>query len=116
MTFIKGGALNRLGNYTQAIHFYDRALDFDPNEKHSLMGKGDALYRLGNNTKAIQYFDKALDIDPNYKDALSGKVDTLYSQGNYTCNLLLIMRTKNQTFVIAGLLGGSHKRTECTKG
>ena len=66
-----GSALDRLGNYTQAISYLDKALTLDPNDKFALEEKGVNLDNLGNYTQAISYLDKALTIDPNYKFALA---------------------------------------------
>ncbi|MBV9175421.1 MAG: tetratricopeptide repeat protein, partial [Nitrososphaeraceae archaeon] len=46
----KAAALNRLGNYTQAIQFYDKALAIDPNNEIALYGKGEALNGIRNYT------------------------------------------------------------------
>jgi tetratricopeptide (TPR) repeat protein len=81
-----------------AIQYYDKALDIDPNYKEALNGKGNALDGLGNYAQdiqyydkairyhdmAIQYYDKALSIDPNDKYALYGKGNALSSLGKYT--------------------------------
>ena len=80
----KGSALYSLGNYTQAIQYYDKALAVDPNNKRALNNKGSTLYSLGNYRQAIQSFDKALAIDPNYAAALTGKGAALDSLGNHT--------------------------------
>ena len=59
-----------LGNYTQAIQYYDKALAIDPKNVDALNYKGLALDSLGNYTGAIAYFDKVLAIDPKNVDAL----------------------------------------------
>ena len=41
--FDKGNALDNLGNHTQAIQYYDKALDIDPNNIDTLINKGVAL-------------------------------------------------------------------------
>ena len=52
-----------MGNHTQAIQYYDKALAIDPNYKYALNNEGNALNSLGNYTQVIKYFDKALAID-----------------------------------------------------
>ena len=86
----KATALSYQGNYTQAIQYYDKALDIDPHytnaiydkdtafnrtesDVSTLVDRANALYVQGNYTEAIPYFDKALEIDPNNKYALNGK-------------------------------------------
>jgi tetratricopeptide (TPR) repeat protein len=102
----KANALYYLGNYTEAIRYYDKALTLDPKDKVILRNKADALlnqarydntipgqtYKQGDvapavqnfdkATQAMQYYDKALAIDPNYKEALSGKGSALDGIGN----------------------------------
>ena len=43
----KGHALYNQGNYTQAIQYYDKALDIDADYEAALYGKGNALISLG---------------------------------------------------------------------
>jgi tetratricopeptide (TPR) repeat protein len=80
----KGDALNRMGNFSEAITAYDTALKIDPNYVNALDGKGWSLNELGNYTQAIVYLDKALKIDPSYKWSLSNIGWSLNGLGNYT--------------------------------
>jgi tetratricopeptide (TPR) repeat protein len=65
--------LNNLDQYQQAITYFDKALEINPNYAYALAHKGDALSNLDQYQQAITYFDKALTIDPNNDHALSGK-------------------------------------------
>src|SRR5690349_14674666 len=85
----KGIVFGKLGNYTRAIQYFDKALAIDPNDKVALAGKGLALDGMRNYTRAIQYFDKALSLDPNNKVVLAGKGIAFNSLGNYTQAILL---------------------------
>ena len=49
----KGDTLNTMGNYTQAIQYFDKALAIDPKFEDALYDKSDALNNLGNYTQAI---------------------------------------------------------------
>jgi len=80
----KGDALNRMGNFSQAITAYDTALKIDPKDKQAWVSKGDALNRMGNFSQAITAYDTALKIDPNYVNALDGKGWSLNELGKYT--------------------------------
>jgi tetratricopeptide (TPR) repeat protein len=42
----KGYALNNLGKYEEAIQYFDKALQIDPNDTDALRGKGYALDKL----------------------------------------------------------------------
>jgi tetratricopeptide (TPR) repeat protein len=53
------------GNYSQAIHYYDKALAIDPNLVLALTGKANVVFGLRNYTQAIPYLDKALAIGRN---------------------------------------------------
>jgi len=56
--------------YSEAINFYNYALNIDPNNKVALYKKGFALKRVGNFKEALTCADKAIDIDPEYGPAL----------------------------------------------
>ncbi|MGN6633819.1 MAG: hypothetical protein ACTHKP_16525 [Nitrososphaeraceae archaeon] len=44
----KGTAVNHLGDYADAIPYFDKALAIDPNFKAALQGKQNVLSRIGN--------------------------------------------------------------------
>jgi tetratricopeptide (TPR) repeat protein len=69
----KGAALNILGNYAQAVGYFDKALAINPNFTLALTNKGNSLDGLGRHKEAIALYDKALAINPNFQDALMGK-------------------------------------------
>ena len=80
----KGRALYNLGNYTQAIQSFNKALAIDPNYKEALSGKGNALdgigstfYNQGEYTQSIQYYNKALAINSTDSSALFGKQNAI---------------------------------------
>ena len=54
----KGDALTDLGNYEQAITYYDKALVIDPNNATFLDDKGYSLSKLGKYEEAITYYDR----------------------------------------------------------
>jgi tetratricopeptide (TPR) repeat protein len=72
-----------IGNYSQAITYYDKALAIDPKNVLAIIGKGYALDNIGNHTKAVMYYDKALAIDPRYIADLTHKGNFLIGIGNY---------------------------------
>lgn len=68
----------------QAIQYYDKALDIDPNYKEALSGKvstldgiGNAFYNQGKYTRSIQYYNKTLAINSTNSSALYGKQDAV---------------------------------------
>jgi Flp pilus assembly protein TadD len=60
--FIKGVSFMERGNSSEAINYFDKALELDPNNLKVLNGKGAALVELGNYTGAIHYYDKGLEL------------------------------------------------------
>jgi len=90
-------ALVRLGNYTGAIHYIDKALAIQPKDTYALIGKGTALGRLGNLTGAILYYNK----QPNDTYALDNKAAAIsYSYDNHTVPIEYIDKAlHNNTFL-----------------
>ena len=58
----KGYALDNLGNHTEAVVYYDKALVTDPRYIPDLTNKANFLDKIGNYNLAIIYYDKALAI------------------------------------------------------
>lgn len=73
----KGYALDKLGNHTQAVFYYDKAKATDPRCIPDLTNKANFLDKIGNYKLAIIYYDKALAIDVKNIDAIKGKQQTL---------------------------------------
>ena len=97
----KALALVRLGNYTGAIDYIDKALAIQPKDTYALIDKGTALGRLGNLTGAILYYNKALAIQPNDTYALDNKAAAIsYSYDNRTVPIEYIDKAlHNNTFL-----------------
>ena len=66
----KGISLDNLGKYNEAIEYYDKALEIDPENAEALNNKGVALDDLGKYNEAIEYYDKVLEIDPKHADSI----------------------------------------------
>ena len=60
----EGATLLALGRYEEAIVYFDKALEIDPNDTMALYNKGTALLALGRSEEAIVCFDKAIQINP----------------------------------------------------
>ncbi len=66
--------------YKEAITYFDKILESDPENVQALMNKGTTLGFLKKHSDAIYYFDKVLEIEPN-------KISALYSKGTALSNL-----------------------------
>ena len=71
--FKKGLEATFKHEYEEAIQYFDKVLEIDPNNVDALNNKAAALTKLAKYDEAIQYFDKVLEIDPNNAIALSNK-------------------------------------------
>jgi len=60
--------------YKEAITYFDKILESDPENVQALINKGTTLGFLKKHSDAIYYFDKVLEIEPN-------KISALYSKG-----------------------------------
>ena len=69
----QGKYLNNIGNYTEAIVYFDKVLAAEPNNTEALHGKGLTIDNFGNHTEAVDIYDEILGIDPNNMDALASK-------------------------------------------
>jgi len=61
---LKGQFLTTLGNYEEAISYFDQVLLQDPNNIQTLNLKGQLLANLEEFEEAISYFDRALLLEP----------------------------------------------------
>lgn len=83
----KANTLFDSGKYEEAIEYYDKIIEIEPNNADAEVNKGLALNELvnkgvylsyfGQPKEAITYYDKALAIDGNYTDALNNKAFAL---------------------------------------
>ena len=76
----RGRILANSAKYTEAIDYYNKALEIEVNHKEALNNKGIALANLANLTDDEEYFegakdcyDKAIHIDKHFVDAINNK-------------------------------------------
>jgi len=67
----------------EAIKYYDKALEIDPNHIQSLFGKGIILIFTDKKQEGYEYMDKVLAIDPEFEKAWDVKGDLLAEAGQY---------------------------------
>ena len=61
--------LEELGEHQQAISYYEKAIQIQPNYVKAHNNLGVILKELGEHQKAISYYEKAIQIDPKYEVA-----------------------------------------------
>jgi len=76
-----GPALMRLCKYNEALTFFDKELQDDPNNLKILTNKGVALSKLGLYQESIFYYDTALESESKYLPALNNKANALMQLG-----------------------------------
>ena len=89
----EGNSFADLGKYEEAISYYDKVLEIDPNNLNVLGKKGDALVKLDNPEQIISYFEKIVVLGPSQINALEtsfldkvleidpNNIDALYYKG-----------------------------------
>lgn len=77
----KGNSLHRLGFFDNAIHCFNKALEFNVNDERSWNNKGLCLQALGRFNEAMVCFENALRLSPSDTVALNNKGICLYSLG-----------------------------------
>lgn len=75
--------LYNLGKYEEAITYYDKAIQIDPNYAFAWRNKGLSLNMLGNYEEAISCYDKAIELDPDYVGAWNDKGLVFDKSGRY---------------------------------
>lgn len=73
----RGDHLSNLGRYSEALSFYDQALEMEPELFDAWDGKGDALMMTGSYDKALKCYERALVIDPDSAESWYHKGNTL---------------------------------------
>jgi tetratricopeptide (TPR) repeat protein len=80
---LKGNEHHFKKEYSEAIEWYDKAIEINPNYVDAWNNKGIALEYSGKHKEAIEYYDKALQLDPKYVDAWNNKGLALYNSGKH---------------------------------
>lgn len=70
----KGSALSELKKYDDAIQFFDKAIQLDPNH----LNKSNTLGDMERHNEAIQFYDKATNIGSN-------NIKPYFYKGNALC-------------------------------
>ena len=69
-------------DYENAIKYYLKALNHNPNHVHVLNGLGSSYYALGNLEKAQEYYQIALAVNPKFSETLLNHTALLFNNGD----------------------------------
>ena len=72
------------GSCEEAVKAYEKAIDLNPDDYDSWVGKGNALSMMGSRDEALEAFDKAIQMEPDNVYAWSWKGSTLNDMHKYT--------------------------------
>lgn len=78
----KGIKFYGTGNFKEAINAYDKAIQLDPKDGETYIGRGAAYADLGNNQQAINDFSKAIQLNPKNVLAYLNRGWAYYWLGN----------------------------------
>ncbi len=78
----KGVSFYVLKNHTEAIKYYDKAIEIDPKQVIAWYNKGVIFSEKGNDAEALNYYNKAIEINPKFLDAWYNKGVIFSEQGN----------------------------------
>ena len=81
--YTKGQYAIGLGNYADALTYFDKALALDKNYAPALSGKAVAFNSMGKYTDAIASADAAIAIKPTDQSALNARAYGLLMSGQY---------------------------------
>ena len=57
--FIKASTLNYMGNFEEAVGYFKKAIELDPEKSKNYSGLGDSYYFLGKSEKALESYKKS---------------------------------------------------------
>lgn len=82
-SYMKGNQFFDMAEYDSALHYYQLALQENPDDPFIYYGRGNAFINMGRYDSAIAQYDKALILDNQFNDARYNKGYALYLQNRY---------------------------------
>ena len=79
----KGTECAAAGSYNEAIPFFTKAIEINPNSAKAYYERGSAYYNKAKYDPAISDFDKAIEIDPKYADAYGNRALAYFYKRDY---------------------------------
>ncbi|WP_307142955.1 tetratricopeptide repeat protein [Siphonobacter sp. SORGH_AS_1065] len=77
-----GFSYSKLGQHYEAIKYYDKALELDPNHEYSLVNKGFTLIVLEKFEESILVFNRAIEMEPSFSYSYSNRGLAKIKSGN----------------------------------
>jgi tetratricopeptide (TPR) repeat protein len=77
-----GNALSALGEYDEAIDYYQEALDLSENRATVLKNLASAYHQVGDHDSEMEYLNRALELAPTMPEALTSKGISLLTDFN----------------------------------
>lgn len=76
-----GLSLMQQGKFQDALQYFSKILNIDPNDPIALGNKGAALTQLNRHEEALVFYNKALQIDPTNTNVLNNMAASLFQLG-----------------------------------
>ena len=92
LLFQKGKESYMAGNPEEAISYFEKVLQIEPNHVDALNNIGAILITLDKHEEAFPFFDQVLAIEPNHLNALSNKGSALGYLGEFDDAMLYLDR------------------------
>lgn len=86
--FHQGNTYRNLGDYHQAIAYYNRSIEFNPDNKNSYNNRGVVYYFQGEYDQAIADYSQAIELDSGFAIAYSNRGAASIKVGEYEQALL----------------------------
>jgi len=77
----KGLEAENATQYDEALSYFDRVLQIEPDNLQALNAKGVIFAKLGKYDDALSYFDRILEIEPDNVEVLNNKIALLADRG-----------------------------------
>lgn len=79
----RGNEFNKEGDYNQAIAFYNKAIEIDPNVFEAYLNRGISYAKKKELDNAINDFTKAISLNPNFGESYYNRAVIYAQKGNY---------------------------------
>ena len=82
-SYNRGAEFMAQGDYSQAIAWFDKAIEVEPSFAEAYCNRGTAHYEKGEADAAIADFSKAIEIEPDFAEAYYNRAAACYDRQQY---------------------------------